>query len=217
VGRPRADRRRRERPPEEEILFQAARLFGRQGVAATTTREIAAAAGLRQPSLFHWFATKDAIVEALLESSIGATLAYAERVARAPQRAALRLFRVLRFDARHLCASPYDLTAVVLSPESWVRRYERFWRRRDRLIAIVGELVAAGMKEGALVEMDRTLATRIVFGMDEGVLTWFERGGKWPPDQVGDALAGLALRALLRDPNELAALQREAGPLADER
>jgi TetR/AcrR family transcriptional regulator len=217
VGRPRADRRPRARPPEEEILFQAARLFGRQGVAATTTRQIAAAAGLRQPSLFHWFPTKDAIVEALLESSIGATLAYAERVAREPQPAALRLFRVLRFDARHLCASPYDLTAVVLSPESWVRRYERFWKRRDRLIEIVGELIAAGMREGALVEIDRALATRIVFGMDEGVLTWFERGGHWSPDAVGDALAGLALRALLRDPKELAALRRATGPLADER
>src|SRR4029450_13217957 len=103
---------------------------------------------LPRRSVFHGVAAKDAIVEALLESSIGATLAYAERVARAPQRAALRLFRGLRFDARQLCAAPDDLTAVVLSPESWVRRYERFWRRRDRLIAIVGELVAAGMEGG---------------------------------------------------------------------
>lgn len=216
VGRPRADRRRRERPPDEEILFQAARLFARQGVAATTTRQIAAAAGLRQPSLFHWFPTKDAIVEALLESTIGATLDHAERVSKERHGAALRLFRVLRFDARHLCSSPYDLTALVLSPESRSSRYGRFWKRRARLIEIIGDLIAAGIREGSLAEMDRKLATRLVFGMDEGVLTWFDREGAWTPDLVGETFAELALRALLRDPKDLAALQREAGPLHDE-
>ena len=81
MGRPRADRRRRERQPEDEILFVAARLFAEHGFAGTSTRAIAAAAGLRQPSLFHWFANKEAILERLLQRSLAPSLAFAEQAA----------------------------------------------------------------------------------------------------------------------------------------
>jgi hypothetical protein len=46
--------------------------------------------------------------------------------------------------------------------------------------------------------------------MDEGVLSWFDRSGGLSPEQVGDALAEFALRALLRDPEQVAGLRREA-------
>ena len=146
VGRPRADRRKLTRPPQQEILFHAARLFARQGITATSTREIAAAAGLRQPSLFHWFENKDAIVEALLELSIAPTLAHAERCFARDESAALRLYRVLAFDARELCASPYDLTALWLAPEARAKRFVRFWRQRDQLFELLHALVAMGVR-----------------------------------------------------------------------
>lgn len=209
VGRPRADRRRLSRPPQQEILFHAARLFARRGITATTTREIAAAAGLRQPSLFHWFESKDAIVEALLELSIAPTLAHAERCFARGERAGLRLYRVLSFDARELCASPYDLSAVWLAPEARAKRFERFWRQRERLFELLHALVAAGARSGEFRVADPRLAAKLVFGMDEGVLSWFDRTGRWTSEQVGDALAELALRALLREPDQVEAIRRE--------
>ena len=209
VGRPRANRRRITRPPQQEILFHAARLFARQGITATTTREIAAAAGLRQPSLFHWFANKDAIVEALLELSIAPTLAHAERCFARDEAAALRLYRLLAFDARELCAAPYDLAAIWLAPEARGKRFERFWRQRERLFELVHMLVAVGARTGELRAADPLLAAKLVFGMDEGVLSWFDRAGGLSPEQVGDALAEFALRALLRDPEQIAAIRRQ--------
>lgn len=50
----------------EVILREAAELFARQGVAATTVREIADAAGILSGSLYHHFTSKDEIVEAVL-------------------------------------------------------------------------------------------------------------------------------------------------------
>lgn len=52
----------------EIILQQAAELFARQGVAATTVREIADAAGILSGSLYHHFASKDDIVDAVLST-----------------------------------------------------------------------------------------------------------------------------------------------------
>ncbi|HEX2483821.1 MAG TPA: TetR family transcriptional regulator [Myxococcota bacterium] len=210
VGRPRADARRRARAPREEILFHAARLFARQGITATTTREIAAAAGLRQPSLFHWFPHKDAIVEALLEVAIAPAVEFAEEAAARAEPPGVRLFRILAFDARELCASPYDLAAVWLAPEARTRPFARFWRLRARLIEILEALVAEGVRDGSFAPVEPALTTRLVFGMDEAVLTWFDREGRVTPAQVGEAVAELALRALLRDPRELGAVRRAA-------
>ena len=50
----------------EVILERAADLFARQGVAATTVREIAEAVGILSGSLYHHFASKDDIVDAIV-------------------------------------------------------------------------------------------------------------------------------------------------------
>ncbi len=53
------------------ILQRAADLFARQGVAATTVREIADAVGILSGSLYHHFASKDDIVDAIVGSFMG--------------------------------------------------------------------------------------------------------------------------------------------------
>lgn len=209
VGRPRADQRHRERPAREEILFHAARLFAAKGVAATTTREIATAAGLRQPSLFHWFPGKEAILEELLESSIAPSLALAETIGATRVRPSVRLFRIVRADARHLAAFPFELGAW-LAPEARAPRYRRWWAARERLVGIVQDTVRAGVRARELVTADPALASRAIFGMVESSIAW-SRNGTWGPDEVGGALARLALRALLRDPAALEAVVRDAG------
>jgi AcrR family transcriptional regulator len=208
------DRRRRERPPEDEILLAAARLFAERGFSATSTRAIAAAAGLRQPSLFHWFPTKEAILERLLEQSLAPSLAFAERVAAEPGRPAVRLYRILRFDVRHLCTYPYDPTVILLSPESRGPRFRRFWGERDRLIAILRALIEAGQRAGELAPADPHVAVRAVLAMNEGSLSWYRRGGRLTPEAASGALADLALRALLRDPAELEAIRAAADAAA---
>lgn len=52
----------------EVILERAADLFAKQGVAATTVREIAEAVGILSGSLYHHFASKEAIVDAIVSS-----------------------------------------------------------------------------------------------------------------------------------------------------
>ena len=207
VGRPRIDRKRRERPPEEEILVAAARLFAQRGFSATSTRSIAAAAGLRQPSLFHWFPTKEAILEQLLERSLAPSLAFAERIAAEPGPAAQRLYAILRFDVRHLCTYPYDPTAILLSPESRGPRFKKFWGERDRFIAILEGLIEEGQRSGELAPSDPQVAARAILAMNEGSLAWYRRGGRLSPEEASGAIADLALRAVLRDPAALDAIR----------
>lgn len=56
----------------QRILTEAARLFRSVGWDETTTREIAAAAGIANGTLFNYFPCKEAIAAALIEESLEA-------------------------------------------------------------------------------------------------------------------------------------------------
>ena len=56
------------RTRRETILQQAAELFARGGVAATTVREIADEAGILSGSLYHHFDSKDSMVQEIVQS-----------------------------------------------------------------------------------------------------------------------------------------------------
>ena len=53
-------------------------MFASRGYHATTTRQIADAVGIRQPSLFHHFKSKGAILEALLRWDLDHILPYTQ-------------------------------------------------------------------------------------------------------------------------------------------
>lgn len=70
----------------EEILAAALRLFGERGVHAVSTRQIAAAAGISQPALYAYFATKDDIAVELAVRAFSLLKArVAEAAAATPQ------------------------------------------------------------------------------------------------------------------------------------
>ncbi len=53
-----------------DVLWAAAQLFARRGVAQTSTREIAAAAGTTERTLFKHFGSKDALVRAVVDQAV---------------------------------------------------------------------------------------------------------------------------------------------------
>lgn len=58
-----------------DILWAAARLFSRRGVAQTTTRDIAAEARTTERTLFKHFGSKDGLVQAVISDAVLAHLA----------------------------------------------------------------------------------------------------------------------------------------------
>lgn len=72
-GQPRG--RQRSEARSAEILWAAAQLFARRGIAAATTREIAAAAHTTERTLFKHFGSKDGLVRAVLEEAVLSHLA----------------------------------------------------------------------------------------------------------------------------------------------
>jgi TetR/AcrR family transcriptional regulator, cholesterol catabolism regulator len=93
----------------QKLLRVAARLFRRDGFAATTTRDIAAAAGMRSGSPFYHFESKAALLYAVVEQGMRAAL---QRQARSLEAAAQAAPEAV---LRKLIRTHYD---ILLGPGS---------------------------------------------------------------------------------------------------
>lgn len=91
-----------------ELLKAAARLFRRQGYEATTTRDVAAAVGMRSGSPFYHFKSKNALLYAVMEEGMRSAIARQQQVldaapAESPNKASAQLRQLVRahFDILH--------------------------------------------------------------------------------------------------------------------
>lgn len=148
----------------EQILDAAAELFTAQGFGPTSTRAVAEAVGIRQASLYHHFATKDDILDALLSSTVIPVLPVADALVRAEvatvEEAAARLYALALHDGGQLSRAPWNVGVLYLAPELRRPRFLQFQAARERLRrcyvvaaeAVVGGPSAAGDLAFRLVE-----------------------------------------------------------------
>jgi AcrR family transcriptional regulator len=144
TGRPRLeDRRRPGDTARDEVLDAAGELFTTRGYAATSTRQVAEAVGIRQASLYHYFRTKDDILEVLLSGTVTRPLAVADELSGLPLPPDVRLHALTLLDCRQLWEGPWNLGILYLLPEVRTERFARFHRQRDDLRARYRELSRA--------------------------------------------------------------------------
>ncbi|WP_166905256.1 TetR/AcrR family transcriptional regulator [Mycobacterium sp. DL440] len=147
-GRPRLTRPRRPgATAREQILDAAAELFTNHGYASTSTRRIADEVGVRQASLYHHFATKDDILDALLAGTVDAALHLGTELLDSAGPAAQHLHTLAVADARQLCAGRWNLGALYLLPELRTDRFDPFRRRRADLREVYRRLSEAVIAE----------------------------------------------------------------------
>lgn len=203
-GRPRSSAVPASDAPEEDILRAAGRIFAEKGFAGSSTREIAEAAGLRGPSIFHYFPTKEDILRALADRALIKPLKVLEDVRSSSARPAVKLYVVTRFQAEHFCSEPYDLTPVVRDAFSLPRdRFEAFYEAADRYTRGIKGLVEEGINAREFVEEDAGLATMSILGSASWTLRWYRKDGPISAARVAETFARLALRSLLRTPDML--------------
>ena len=194
-----------------ELLSAAARLFRQRGFAATSTRDIAAAAGMQAGSPFYHFENKQALLAAVMQAGMRSAL---ER-----QNAALaRLGEGATAQAR-LQALVRNHFEVLLGPDSDfipVMLYE--WRALDKqqeteikALKDVYEAAWGPVLDGLHAERrlsgEPTLARLMIFGALNWTVQWYQppkvaaSGAEQPADRVGlDELTASALQLFLKAP-----------------
>jgi AcrR family transcriptional regulator len=191
-GRPRLARSRRPgQTARDEILDAAAELFTARGYAGTSTRRIADAVGIRQASLYHHFATKEDILDALLAGTVDEPLELAVKLLAEGGPGAPRLHALVVGDTSQLCGSRWNLGALYLLPELRVERFEMFRRRRGELRAHYRDLAKGVIAECA----GPPEADDLPFRLAESVINRRSDDGACPPQHPW-VIADGALRTL---------------------
>ncbi|HYE48633.1 MAG TPA: TetR/AcrR family transcriptional regulator [Azospirillaceae bacterium] len=210
-GRPRAIvQAPTEISPREEILRAAATLFATQGFAATTTRQIAEAVGIRQPSLFTHFENKQQIFETLVTGLITATGRIYELVlARwGSARPMVLLYALFRADIHYLATDPYRVGAFTSVRELEAAGFTPLIEERKRGLTLYRSVVERGGEAGEFAYGDLEIASNLVYTMTESVITWSEQALQRPAALLATEAADLMLRALLRRPADLDVVKR---------
>ncbi len=174
---------------DERALLAAGRLFREKGFAATTVREIAAAADMLPGSLHYRYASKEALLVALMTRGVERAIAAVTRATRGENDALERLRLGLRAHLELLCDGDDSLYVLLfdwrsLPPgaregvERERQRYEQFWD---------GLLLEAHASGKARPVVDLELVRHFGFGAINWVATWYRPGGDRTPAQIADA------------------------------
>ena len=198
----------KELPTRERILLESSRLFARKGYHGTSTREIAAAVQIQQPSLFHHFSSKRAIMAELVDIDHAEAAATAKREAAAPGSPAVRLYRYLVADIAFICRCAYDLSSVeaVLNDPEFADKQVR----HDELQSSRRKIIEEGIELGEFVAADAGLAHKMIIWMLRGDIVDTAGHAVADAEWVADQLASFILRALLVDPSQLDAIKKAA-------
>jgi AcrR family transcriptional regulator len=196
-------------PPREEILDAAAGLFVSQGLAATTTRQIAERVGIRQASLYYYFAGKDEILLELLTQSVRPSLQVAATLeSRCRDDPAAGLYALALTDVRTLTRAPHNIATLYLMPEVQGEEFAPFRAEREQLQAAYGRLGRAAAPFAAL---DETLIGTLIMQVVESVVQ-LRRAGDLRDSYARD-IAASCLRLVGLGEQEVTQARDAAGKL----
>ncbi len=186
-----ADRRR------ATIIALSAGLFDQNGYASVSMEQIAVAAGLAKPTLYHYFRGKDDILRGIHETFIDILLE------RYDQRQQLNLSPALV-----LLGAMTDIFGLMETHRGHVRVFfehhrelpesvrEQIRVKRDRYQQDICETIARGIEEGQFREVDPESATLAVFGICNWAYQWWRPGSGTDPALTAQKMWDLVIRGL---------------------
>ncbi|WP_415366430.1 TetR/AcrR family transcriptional regulator [Saccharothrix sp. BKS2] len=180
-------------PAARRMLIAAAAAFSVRGYHATTTRDIAAQAGMSPAAVYIHYRSKEELLFQI--SRIGHTTSLALLTSVAGDDPATRLASAVRAFASwhaeyHVTARVVQYELSALTPEHLAEVVEV----RRRIEGAVRDMVEAGVAAGVFDVPDVRGATLAVLSLCIDVARWFHPDRGRTPAQIGDLYADLVLR-----------------------
>lgn len=184
----------------ERILEAALQLFAQQGYERVSLRQVAQAVGLTPPSLYHYFSSKERLLETL-----------AHRVAERFEKATAGIaesdweitYKVERFCIAHteaLLSQPEQATIFLREAPRHLSEPQRsdFLKRQRAYEKRFEQILQEGSERNLFRELEpRFMAVSLLAALN-ATATWYQPGGPLRPSEIGQQLAGVFLRGLIR-------------------
>ncbi|HEY5355553.1 MAG TPA: TetR/AcrR family transcriptional regulator [Streptosporangiaceae bacterium] len=180
-----------------EVLTLAAGLFDERGYANVSMEQIAAAAGIAKPTLYHYFRAKDEILRGIHETFIEVLLD------RQDERCRLGLG-----PADLLLGAMTDIFGLMETHRGHVHVFFEHHRelpgearkeirvKRDRYEQLIRDAVTEGIGTGEFRDVDPETATLAFFGICNWAYQWWRPGGTADPAHTAQKMWDLLIRGL---------------------
>jgi AcrR family transcriptional regulator len=184
--RERYDRRR------QEVVYQAAKAFAKQGYDQTTMQELAATMGLATGALYHYFGGKETLLRAICDQLMEPLLERATELLGDDRPAERQLQALVRVWVAHVVEHRDHM--LVFQQERHLIESGDQWRR-VRAGRKAFERLVADVLERAHPAGDRRLALLALLGMVNHTAQWYRPRGELSPEQIADGYVALVLGA----------------------
>jgi len=180
-----------------EVIDAAAKVFPRRGYHGASTQDIADVLGIRQASLYYYFESKEAALEAVCASGVEDYATRAQRILKSAESASEKVARLV---FHHLAPMEerLDFTVVFLRerrflPQPARKRIRAIERRYERVIQTIIELGVLSREFRA--DLDTRLATLALLGLGNSAALWFGREPGLSLDRITQSYVDLLVRA----------------------
>jgi AcrR family transcriptional regulator len=179
------------------MIKAAAQVFARRGYYGASTQDIADVLGIRQASLYYYFESKEAALEAVCADGVEDYVLRAQKILRTPAGATEKIAQLV---FQHLApmAERLDFTLVFLRerrflPEPARKRIRSVELRYERIIQrIIEQGVASGEFRTGL---DARMATLALLGLGNSAALWFGRERGATLERITSNYVDLLVRA----------------------
>lgn len=203
----RSARSKRSAETRERILAAATEVFARSGFHGARVADIAEQAGIAYGLVYHYFRNKDDILAAIFSERWTQYVEYLHEVGRMPLPFAERMRRLVHFWIEIFRREP-DLMTIMINEIS--RSYEFLESHDIGTVLVAFDAIEAMVREARdrgeiAAELDPQLATYVIFGAAEMVLTGYVIGTlqRHTPDAFArdeEQMLTLLLNGLLGQP-----------------
>ena len=186
-------------PRRAEICRTAARIFRERGFDATSVNDVARALRLTKAGLYHYFESKEALLFEIMSFGLDRVRKEVMVPARRIRDPEQRLYQIvvrhatIATRAQGAVAQLFEETRALPAP---ARRIVQAQQRE--FVALVRDTLRELDRAGRLRKVDPTVAAFSIIGMVLWLPRWFRPGGRLTSEQAAEAIAGLALAAVLR-------------------
>ena len=177
------------------ILLAAATAFAERGFHATTTRDIAAQAGLSSAALYFYFRSKEEVLYQIATSALDFTIDLVATEAKSPASPTERLTNLVRvLTIWHTYNSQVAHVVLYQTGALTTAHLADIAAKQREVSQIVRQVITDGVKTGDFDVPDAGAATIAVLSLCLDVARWYRPGYRLTPQQLGDFNAVAALR-----------------------
>jgi AcrR family transcriptional regulator len=180
-----------------QLIETAAELFDSRGYHRTSVEDVAEACGIRKPTLYHYFSSKDEILRSIHDEFIDLLIERQDaRVARGLNATEI-IFEVMR-----------DVLDLMRTHRGYVRVFFEHHRdlsddsrdairaKRDRYQASIEQIFVRGAADGELRDVDPRLATLVLAGMCNWAYQWYQPDGVLSSEQIARQFCSILVEGL---------------------